>query len=131
MADHVEGCASRRWTRRVCRIAAASAALLAIGAATTGCGSVSRDDASSSLSSLAAKSGLPNAGTYAGCIVGKLYDSGQFNSDEIQSIVKANDTTDLSSSLASRFLSQVVQACVSTLTTSSSTSESSSSSSST
>lgn len=116
-------------TLRIARVVAAGAAVLAIGSV-TGCGSVSRDDASSSLSSLASKSGLPNAGAYAGCIVSKLYDSGQFNSDEVQSIVKANDTTDLSTGLASRFISNVVQPCVSTLTSSSSTAASSESTSS-
>ena len=130
MHGEVGRCARRRWRPRLCRLAVAGGAFLAIGAG-AGCGSVSRDDASSSLSSLASQSGLPNAAAYAGCIIGKLYDSGQFNSDEIQSIVKANDTTDLSSSLASRFLSAVVQPCVSTLSTSSSTSESSSAATST
>ena len=112
---------------RVGRAVAAGAAVVAM-TSVTGCGSVSRDDASSSLSSLASKSGLPNAGAYAGCIVSKLYDSGQFNSDEVQSIVKANDTTDLSTGLASRFIASVVEPCVSTITSSSSTAESSSSS---
>lgn len=114
-------------TLRIGRVVAAGAVAIAIGSV-TGCGSVSRDDASSSLSSLASKSGLPNSGAYAGCIIGKLYDSGQFNSDEIQSIVKANDTTDLSTGLASRFISNVVEPCVSTITSSSSTAASSSTS---
>jgi hypothetical protein len=130
MEHHVDEPARRRWVTRLGRTAAAGIAVLAI-AGITGCGSVSRDDASSSLSSIASKSGLPNAAGYAGCVVGKLYDSGQFNSDEIQSIVKANDTTDLSSSLAARFIANVVQPCVTAITSSSSTSASSSSSSST
>src|SRR5258708_2234888 len=99
---------STRWggERRALPGARASRAALVAAGAVSGCGDISRDSASSALSSqLATASGFPSSidkNALVSCVIGKLYDSGQFNNSEIQTIIKATSSSDIDAALNTR-----------------------------
>ena len=94
--------------------------LLATGAATlllVGCGDLSKDSASSQLSSQfsASSISLPNGltpATFAQCIVNRLFDSGKFSNEEVQKVLKANSPSDLSQDLQNRYTQEVQTPCL-------------------
>jgi hypothetical protein len=106
-----------------------TALLVVFGGLVVGCGSTSKSEAvsilSSSLSSIAYSG---NASALAQCVGDRLFDSGNFNSDEIQKLISSS-STDLASDLNNRWNTQVVAPCLAAQTTTSSSSSSSATSS--
>jgi hypothetical protein len=106
----------------------AATLLVVFGGLVAGCGTVSKSDAFSAFSSTFSKSSTTNASALAQCIVDALYDSGKFNSSEIQNIVTASSTSEIGTDLANRYVTAVTPCYTGGSTTSSSSSSSAASS---
>ena len=95
----------------------AAAVGAAVGITACGGGTISKGDASATLSSKfsSVPAGIDKAGLI-NCVASGIFDSGRFNSDEQQSILTAN-ATEVGSSLSSQFVTGVVSPCVSSFST--------------